>query len=81
METFWVPGVNRLGTYGRWAFAELRDVYEMEEDFRGLVEARFKEALEPFLPNLHATAGHHLIRAGASRSDIQAPTEGEAERR
>jgi type III restriction enzyme len=23
METLWVPGVNQLGTYGRWAFAEL----------------------------------------------------------
>ena len=23
METYWVPGVNNLGTYGRWAFAEL----------------------------------------------------------
>ncbi len=22
MDTYWVPGVNHLGTYGRWAFAE-----------------------------------------------------------
>jgi hypothetical protein len=22
METRWVPGVNNLGDYGRWAFAE-----------------------------------------------------------
>ena len=81
METFWIPGVNRLGAYGRWAFAELRNVYEMEEDFRGLVEARFEEALEPFLSNLHAAAGHHLIQAGGSRPDIEAPAHGEAERR
>jgi type III restriction enzyme len=32
MDTYWIPGVNHLGTYGRWAFAELRDVYEMEAD-------------------------------------------------
>src|SRR5690606_8453765 len=25
METYWVPGVNNLGTYGRWAFAELTE--------------------------------------------------------
>ena len=31
METFWVPGVNRLRAYGRWAFAEFRDVHEMEK--------------------------------------------------
>jgi type III restriction enzyme len=33
MDTYWIPGVNHLGTYGRWAFVELRDVYEMETDF------------------------------------------------
>ena len=56
METFWVPGVNRIGAYGRWAFAEFGDVYEMEEDFRSLVEARFEEALAPFLRDLRAAA-------------------------
>ena len=38
METYWVPGVNNLGTYGRWAFAELCDVYEMELDFDEKIE-------------------------------------------
>lgn len=28
------PGVNHLGTYGRWAFGEFIDVYESEEDFK-----------------------------------------------
>ena len=56
METFWVPGVNRIGAYGRWAFAEFGDVYEMEEDFRSLVKARFEEALAPFLRDLRAAA-------------------------
>ena len=27
METYWVPGVNHLGTFGRWAFAEFTEVY------------------------------------------------------
>ena len=22
MDAYWVPGVNNLGTFGRWAFAE-----------------------------------------------------------
>ncbi|MFQ5518138.1 MAG: acyl-CoA dehydrogenase family protein, partial [Acidimicrobiia bacterium] len=26
-DTYWVPGVNHLGTYGRWAFAEFTEVY------------------------------------------------------
>ena len=33
METYWVPGVNRSGAYGRWAFAEFTDVYTIQEDF------------------------------------------------
>ena len=49
METFWVPGVNRLGTFGRWAFAELRDVYGMEEDFEAEVEAAFDGMIEGVL--------------------------------
>ncbi|GHV76573.1 hypothetical protein AGMMS49942_13940 [Spirochaetia bacterium] len=38
MESFWVPGVNRLGVYGRWGFAEFRYVYDIEEDFAKVVE-------------------------------------------
>ena len=34
----WVPGVNALGGFGRWAFAEFRDWAMMEEDFAALVE-------------------------------------------
>ena len=37
METYWVPGVNALGTFGRWAFAEFTDVYEIESGFDELV--------------------------------------------
>ena len=38
METYWVPGVNALGTFGRWAFAEFTDVYEIEAGFSKLIE-------------------------------------------
>ena len=39
MRTHWIPGVNRLGEYGRWAFVELRDVYDMREDFDAALAA------------------------------------------
>ena len=42
MDTYWVPGVNNLGAYGRWAFAELTDVYQMQDDFEAALEARFQ---------------------------------------
>jgi type III restriction enzyme len=45
MDTYWVPGVNHLGTYGRWAFAEFRDVYQIETDFSAKVESNFDEMI------------------------------------
>jgi type III restriction enzyme len=46
METYWVPGVNNLGRYGRWAFAELTDVYQMQADFEEKVEAEFNKMID-----------------------------------
>ena len=43
METYWVPGVNALGSFGRWAFAELTDVYEFESEFDALVSSHIPE--------------------------------------
>jgi type III restriction enzyme len=45
MVTYWVPGVNHLGTYGRWAFAEFTEVYQMEADFKAKVESEFKKMI------------------------------------
>ena len=38
MDTYWVPGVNNHGDYGRWAFAEFTDAFGMEAEFAQLVE-------------------------------------------
>ncbi len=38
MRELWVPGVNALGGFGRWAFAEFRDWATMDEDFAALVK-------------------------------------------
>jgi type III restriction enzyme len=40
-ETYWIPGVNQLKTSGRWAFAELTDVFDMEIDFEAKLAAEF----------------------------------------
>lgn len=45
METSWIPGINRLGRFGRWAFVELREVYRIQENFEQLVEQTFDEAI------------------------------------
>ncbi len=46
METYWVPGVNHLESYGRWAFAEFTDVYEIEADFEAKVENEFNKMID-----------------------------------
>ena len=38
METYWIPGVNQRGGFGRWAFAELTDYYQIETAFNELVD-------------------------------------------
>jgi type III restriction enzyme len=39
MCTLWVPGVNNLGTQGRWAFAEFTDVWTIRTEFAAKVAA------------------------------------------
>ena len=46
METYWVPGVNHLGTHGRWAFAEFTEVYQIEADFKAKVASEFNKMIE-----------------------------------
>jgi len=46
MDTYWIPGVNHLGTHGRWAFAEFCDIYEFDKDFKARVEGEFDKMIE-----------------------------------
>jgi type III restriction enzyme len=46
MDIYWVPGVNNLRAYGRWAFAEFTEVYQMESEFKTKVEAEFNKMIE-----------------------------------
>jgi type III restriction enzyme len=45
MDTYWVPAVNNLGTLGRWAFAELTEMYQIESDFKAKVARAFDEMI------------------------------------
>ena len=46
MDTYWVPGVNNLGTHGRWAFAEFTEVYQIESDFEAKVRGEFGRMID-----------------------------------
>jgi type III restriction enzyme len=39
IRTCWVPGINNLGKFGRWAFAEFRSVFNIDPDFDKLIQS------------------------------------------
>ncbi len=49
MDTYWIPGVNNHGGYGRWAFAEFTEVYQIESDFQAKVESEFDNMVSPLI--------------------------------
>ncbi|HVA64175.1 MAG TPA: DEAD/DEAH box helicase family protein [Terriglobales bacterium] len=46
IETYWLPGVNHDGTFGRWAFAEFTEVYDFEPDLNAKIEAEIIRILD-----------------------------------
>ena len=46
MENYWVPAINNAGKFGRWAFAEFTEVYQIEADFKAKVESEFNKMIE-----------------------------------
>lgn len=46
MEAYWIPGVNNLKTYGRWAFAEFTEVFEIEDQFKKKIENEFNKMID-----------------------------------
>ena len=46
MDVYWVPGVNNNGEYGRWAFAEFTDAYQIQADFKAKVESEFNKMID-----------------------------------
>ena len=60
METYWVPGVNNLKSYGRWAFAEFTEVYQIESDFNAKVEAEFNKMIEQALTSKFGGDSSHV---------------------
>jgi type III restriction enzyme len=56
METYWIPGVNNLGTYGRWAFVEFTDAFTIGTDLKALIQSEINKAV--------ARVGNPLIAGG-----------------
>jgi type III restriction enzyme len=48
MTSRWIPGVNRLKNYGRWKFLEVRDLFEMDQDFERELHERITSKIAAF---------------------------------
>ena len=65
MDVYWIPGVNSLESFGRWAFAELTDVYQMQEDLEGALEAQFQALVEWAAPRREAADNQDRVAPAA----------------
>ena len=54
IRTQWVPGVNNLGLFGRWAFEEFNNVYEIDKEFKALIDRAVSENTEITLQEMGA---------------------------
>ena len=43
IESQWIPGVNRLGSYGKWAFGQFEEIFSIEQDFENFIGKFFEE--------------------------------------
>lgn len=39
MRNYWIPGVNNLGSFGLWHFAEFTAVFQIEQEFNELIDS------------------------------------------
>ena len=44
MKSYWVPGVNNLGHFGRWSFIEIKSADNMEEVFQEFLRQAIRDA-------------------------------------
>lgn len=47
MKTYWAPGVNNLGSQGRWAFAEFTEKWTMQDEFERVISEWLDEVVHP----------------------------------
>ena len=79
MDSYWIPGVNQLNKYGRWAFVELTDLYAMQDDFEQKLSEALASAIEQGIAQAQQP-GAPLISTPDSHkadSEVQGKAQGE----
>ena len=76
MDTYWIPGVNNLGEYGRWAFAEFTDNYEIEAEFDVLISWTLAQPQSNGLPSYEGLDFKEMLAAAPLEGiDLTRPRE------
>ena len=70
MEAYWLPGVNALGSYGRWAFAEFTDVFDIEAGLRQVIESHQREYGKDS-PGYSGLSFKELLVSGPTFDDLE----------
>ena len=73
MQDYWIPGVNSLGTFGRWTFLELGSAFQMEDGFesRASISVQFTNAVNHILRHVSAEAARRLALIGGTQPDAE----------
>ena len=71
IRTQWLVGVNNLGSFGRWDFAELSDVYALESDLTEKINAEFEEIVDNQVHKRETDAARWLVTAGGSEPEME----------
>lgn len=66
IKTYWIPGVNRLKEYGRWAFTELRGVRSFEDDFDASIDV---DLVSPSIKNMKSEFNNLIESAIRQQSE------------
>ncbi len=70
MEAYWLPGVKALAQYGRWAFAELTDLYDFESGLNALIADTLRQQGGSGPDSYEGHSFKELLLAGPSFDDL-----------
>ena len=73
MKKYWIPGVNALGTFGRWTFAELGSALSMEDGSKARLslQIEYLRLMRILARDVHQAASERLAKAGGSQPDME----------
>ena len=77
MDSYWIPGVNQLQKYGRWAFVELTDVFAMQDDFEQKLSEALASAIEQGIAQAQQPSAPLISTPDSHKADSE--TQGKAQ--